>query len=328
VSTAQLSLWGGETGGDLHLEIERFGYAAVEHRVPTEAIDALQEAHADFTDNLPDPEPATLNDMMVSTKDLDKLDFSQDTQKEWHKYRTNTPQVAKPDGYTNRFYQASVLQQFERPIFDKKTELWVPAQEDPKEFFHYTPHMREIMQQRHEQHNWGPIPPEVQRLTSRMHTVHYLARQALGRVFANLETTHPELSRYVSPKDLEISPLRNLLYYKGQNNELAGAHHDRGIFTMQIADSHRGLRIRDPETGEMTLIETPPEVSPVFPALKWKKAFPDSELRSLWHDVTDEPVACVDRHLHGRNIARWALIFFVNSRSIRDSTNKTATHSE
>ncbi len=110
MSTAQLSLWGGETGGDLHLEIERAGFAVVEHGIPPEAIDDLQAAHATFHDNFPDPEPATLNAMMVDLKDLDKLNFTKDIQTEWHKYRTNTPQFAKPDGYTNRFNQAEALQ--------------------------------------------------------------------------------------------------------------------------------------------------------------------------------------------------------------------------
>lgn len=122
-ATDQLSLWGGETGGDLHLEVERAGFAVIEHGIPSELIDDLQSAHAFFHDNLPDPEPDTLNDMMVDLKDLDRLDFTKDTQNEWHKYRTNTPQFAKPDGYTNRFNQAEALQLAGRKVLNIKTGL-------------------------------------------------------------------------------------------------------------------------------------------------------------------------------------------------------------
>lgn len=97
---------------------------------------------------------------------------------------------------------------------------------------------------------------------------------------------------------------------------------------MQVGDSHRGLRVRDSQTGEMTLVETPPQVSPVFPALKWDSAFPNSTLNSLWHDVINDPTACVDRNLHGRNIARWTLIFFVNSKALGEKVNKASTHNE
>lgn len=326
--SAQLSLWGNLTGGDLQLEIERYGFAVIEHDIPTEAIDELVSAHAAFTDNHPDPEADTMNAMIRDTSELDALDFAADRQREWHKYRTNAPHFAKPNGHTNRFLQAEVLRQYGRKKLNSKTGEYEVVEEDPKEFFHYTPGYREDLAKRHEIYGWGPVPPEAMELARTMHVVHYMVKRALTPVFAKLEATHPKLREVITPEDLDISPLRSLRYHQGQGEVLGGGHHDRGIFTMQVADSHRGLRVRDPSTHKMTLVETPPNASPVFPADKWRTAHPDSPLRSLWHDVVNDPTACEGRPLYGNNIARYAIILFVNSRKIGDRADKIATHTE
>lgn len=109
MSESQLSMWGDETGADLVSSIEQRGYALVEHGVSATRIDELIGAYATFTDTHPDPDLETMNRMIVNPKNLDRLDFSKDTQTIWHKYRSNTPAYAKPNGYTNRSLQADAL---------------------------------------------------------------------------------------------------------------------------------------------------------------------------------------------------------------------------
>lgn len=318
MSEAQLSLWGGTTGADYQTELEQKGFVLLDQKIPAEVIDAYISAYADFTDNLPDPEPATMNAMIKNVKNLDRLDYSKDKQKEWHKYRTNTPHFAKPNGYTNRSFQVAVLENM------RGTEQG----DDPKEYFHYTPGMREEVAKRHQQYGWGATPPELERLMSRAHSLHYFAKTAMTGFYATLQESHPDLARFVRPQDLDISPLRGLFYHHGQGDELAGGHHDRGLGTLQIAESHLGLRVRNPATDEMDLVERDPEYGIAFPALKWRSAFPDSNLRSLWHDVINVPTACKDRVLHGQNVARWSIILFTNSQEIGDQNVKNLTHTE
>lgn len=326
--SSQLTLWGHETGADIQTEIEKRGFTVIEHGMSPEAIDELVTAHAAFTDNHPEPEAATMNSMITNTANLDELNFAADTQTDWHKYRTNIPAFAKPNGHTNRFLQADALRQFGRLQPHVNGNVTEEAKEDPKEFFHYMPGYRDQVDKLHQAAGWGPVPLEVKELAMRMHTVHYLAKQALTSVFAKLEEIYPTLGQFITPADLDISPLRSLRYHTGQGAVLGDGHHDRGIFTMQVADSHRGLRVRDPASHKMTLVDTPPNVSPIFPAEGWRRAYPDSGMRSLWHDIINDPTACEDRTLHGNNLARYAIIFFVNSRKLGDKANKRAMHTE
>ena len=312
----QFSLWGGETGADLHQQIEQQGYALLEHGVSNDAIDEMVVAYANFTDNFPDPEPATMDAMISNMRNLDKLHRQTDTQKQWHKYRTNVPNFAKPNGYTNRSLQAAVL--------NKSRGLDIT--EDPKEYFHYSPGMRERLADVHNRYGWGPIPPEVEKLLGRMHMVHYMAKQVMINLYSSISDLNPGLIRCITPEDLDISPLRALFYHKGQGEVLAGGHYDRGVGTLQVAESHLGLRTRDPATGEMTLLERDPEHGVVFPSIKWNHASPESSLKPLWHDVINVEEACKDRYLHGNNIARWAIIFFTNSAHIGEHQIKAETH--
>ncbi len=318
-------------GEVLYEDIKERGYALVEHAIKPEHIDELIAAYADFTDNYPDPDPETMNAMITDPKKLDVLDYSKDTQTEWHKYRTHIPHFAKPNGYTNRSYQTQVLRDLRG----------LEIEDDPKEYFHYTPSifnpshgdrevwpLRVVLQEHHKYYAWGPIPKEVITLNNHMQRVHHAGKLALTRLFGSLEETQPDITRFIRPLDLDISPVRLLFYHLGQGEQLAEGHHDRGFSTLQIAESHQGLRVRNPGTGEMDAITRDPSMGVAFPALKWKVAAPDSGLKSLWHDVMNIDTPNRDRHLHGRNVSRWALIFFTNSIELSESSIKARTHTE
>ncbi|HTE57428.1 MAG TPA: hypothetical protein VK694_01700 [Verrucomicrobiae bacterium] len=319
MTSAQYTLWGGESGADLHAETLSQGYALVPHHVPPEAIDAYAEAYGIFTDQLPDPEPEAMNAMVLDPKNLDRLDPRADKAAQWHKYRSNVPHPGKPNGYTNRTIQVDALSKVRG----------LDIADDPKEFFHYSPGMRDALEARHAEFGWGPMPPELLVLLMRAQTLHYAAKQAITGFYRALELTHPHLSDFTAPADLDHSPVRGVFYHKGQGDVLADGHYDRGLGTLQLAESHLGLRTRDPQTGEMIMVERDPRMGIAFPSLKWRQASPDSELQPLWHDVINVDTACEGRELHGGNIARWAIIFFTNSRDLADAKNiKSLTSSE
>lgn len=191
-------------------EVKERGYAEFNHHIRPDEIDDLIVCYANFTSNYPDPKFVTIDAMLPKepsqldlinpkyldpeTKDfmagrwlaykLDELDRTADTQEEWHKYRTNTPQVGKPDGYSNRsFAQAALLSQ-------RGVELDPP--EDPKEFYHFTPEHYSNMIRNHTQFNWGPIPQEVIDLKKAFTPIHSKAAQLMVKICEIIEDEHPE----------------------------------------------------------------------------------------------------------------------------------------
>lgn len=310
-------------------QLQDQGFAVIKHGIPPELIDALIADYAVFTDNFPDPEPHTMNAMMVDPDELDVLDRSADTQTEWNKYRTNQPHFAKPNGYTNRSYQAEVLRMYDRKVTDKDTGELVTAYEDPKEYFHYSPGHRQAIENAHKEFEWGHIPSEVSILLTRFHTIHGIAVTAMSNFYGKLEETHPDLAKYTRLEDLEISPLRLLFYHPGQGDVLAGGHFDRGLGTLQIAESHMGLRTRNPQTRRMRLAQSELDEGLAFTALRWNdETLPGTTIKPLWHDVINKETPNKDRHLHGGNVARWSLIFFTNSAALGAEVDKHDTHTE
>lgn len=307
----------------LRSDIEQMGYSLTSHGISKDEIDAVISAYAEFTDNLTDPDPETLNRMITNPDELDEIDYLADTQRDWHKYRTNHPQLAKPGGYTNRSLQVTTLRQFGRGFLENGN----PIVDDPKEFYHFHPNSLSKMLEQHKEFGWGHIPPEVYALNRRFLTIHRLARAAITGVLIELEEDHPELlSRYSGPKDLDDSPLRLIFYHPGQGDILAAPHKDKSSFTMQIAESHMGLRVMNPQTKKMELVKRPAESGVVFPGFSWDKMYPQSTLQTTEHDVINIDEANAERWLRGQFCARWALIWFSNSNEL-EIPKKTDTHS-
>lgn len=299
-------------------ELTERGFTLMEHGISVDAIDSLIAAYADFTDNLPDPDLKTMSAMITDPEKLDEIDFSRDRQKGWHKYRTNHPFIFKPGGYTNRSLQARALREFQG----------IEIEDDPKEYYHFLPSSTALMNQQRETYEWGALPPEVERLNTHFARIHSLGSKAIRGLMGRVEETYPELSdKIITPEDLLQSPLRLLFYHPGQGDVLAGGHYDKSVFTAQLAESHEGLRIRDPESGEMQEIRRSPDQAVMFAGslLTLDHVYPDSAIRPGWHDVINIDVANEARSLHGNNVARWALIFFANS-SYAGEIGKDITH--
>jgi hypothetical protein len=319
-------------------ELVTQGFSLIDHSVSLEQVDELIEAYADFTDNLPDPDAELLSRMLPAEPDprtgkldLDVLDYAQDgPENKWHKLRTNTPYWAKPNGYTNRSQAVRALH--------VARDIVLP--DDPKEFYHFTPDTWGLMRAQHDRYGWGPIPDEVQKLHKKFSAIHYAAREAVRSQLALLEERDRGLlGSVVTPRDLMKSPLRLLFYHPGQGEILAGGHFDKSVATLQIAESHLGLRILDPiqiegdwrtapanEHGMHNIIR-PAEKGAFFTGLNYREsaAFPDGDLIPAWHDVINRPELNDRRTLHGKNVARWALIFFVNSELV-GVPDKAKTH--
>ncbi|HUD05719.1 MAG TPA: hypothetical protein VMR18_02250 [Candidatus Saccharimonadales bacterium] len=300
------------------------GYGLVDHDVPPDVIEAAIEAYANFTDNHPNPKDYTMNSMLVDQNALDELDYSQDKQgKKWHKFRTNYPWHAKPDGFTDRSYEVEILRQYGRTVLGDEGSL---LEDDPKEYYHYHPGSDAILEQRHVDFEWGPIPPEVYELHRQLKEIHEQAVISIEGIFRALESDHPGLlSTRMSHEDLLVSPLRLLFYHPGQGPTLAAPHFDKAGFTMQIAESHIGLRVENPQTENKELVRRSADSGVVFPGLLWPDFFPQSDMRPAWHDVINLPELNDGRDIRGLNCARWALIFFANDTKT-PVPQKEATH--
>ncbi len=321
----------------LEQDITRQGYGEIQHGIPNEWVEELVERYADFTLAHPNPDFATMDAMLPVESDaekigkqLDVLDYSQDTQKEWHKYRTNVVGVGKPDGYTNRTLQVAALAAMR--------SIALP-EEDPKEYYHHTPRHYGNMARQHKDLGWGPIPPEVAKLDTAFSRIHHAASELIMTVCAQLEETHPGLDKIITREALLGSPLRLLFYHPSTHTQLAGAHFDKSVLTVQVGESHRGLRVATHTNQPLTPVVRDSDHGIVFashtlsakPSEKDPRGghFPESPLRPAWHDVVADNVANEGRTIPPRAAeicARWSLIFFVNENNYVDP-GKTAMHS-
>jgi hypothetical protein len=296
------------------------GYALLDHNISTTAVDDLMGAYAEFTDGLPDPSLETTAKMIADSYQLDELNYSADQEPEWHKYRTNYPFAFKPGGYTNRSLQTKAL----------KDVLGIKIDDDPKEYYHYLPGSTELIQQQHDKYGWGPIPPEVLKLQRKFSIIHELGRKLIRGALLQLEESYAGMNTaIVADYDLMRAPIRLLNYHHGQGDVLAGGHYDKSVLTAQLAESHEGLRIRHPQTGEMQPIRRSREKAAVFAGnlLTLPHVYPNADIQPGWHDVINVDKLNDGRSIQGKNVARWALIFFANS-SYAGEVSKTLTHQE
>jgi hypothetical protein len=233
---------------------------------------------------------------------------------------TNHPVFGKPGGYTNRSLQIDALRFF---------GVGSNIDDDPKEYYHYSPLGLGRIQKLHDMYEWGAIPPRVIRLHEKFATVHELGAKAMVKTMIELEDTHPNVvGRFITPAAIEESPVRLLFYHPGQGSVLAAGHFDKGVATIQIAESHEGLRIKNPQDGTMETLVRSPEYGAFFLAHAWKKEpmYPDSALTPAFHDVVNAPVPNEGRNLYGQNVARWSIIFFMSAFASGHIPKKQDTH--
>ncbi len=324
----QLSFDGNQTVGDLKSRLEEFGAVEFEQNISDYLVDQTIEAYADFTDNVPEATLETYNKMIVAGNDSAWVCKRLDNPRrrfagvnsgdfEANKSMTNIYRPGKPAGYTNRSMQIRAL----RELRD------MDVADDPKEFYHSDAWTTRDIQRQFAHYNWGAVPAEVNRLQQKLDVVHRLASTAMQGFLRNLEDIHPDLPKYVTPQDLQTSPIRINFYHPGQGTVLASKHSDKGFFTDQIAESHRGLRVMNPQSGEMQLIEREePSSGLFFPAWAFQNSFPNSPFKAAEHDVIDDDRPNDKRKLYGKNVVRWSMIFFVNSHLAGYAADRSLTH--
>lgn len=301
------------------------GYAEIDHEIDSGRIEELVECYADFTLHLPDPDPETM-DAMLPKEDvagnLDNLTRQADTQKEWHKYRTNAEGEYKPNGYTNRTYQASALQR----------SRGISIEEDGKEYYHFVPSHYSRVAQNHRNNSWGIVPKEVKALDTAFAGIHTAAVSAVETAVEKIEEAYPGVGMQVTEASLANSPLRLLFYHPGitESGQMAGGHYDKSLLTLQIAESHLGLRVATPQSNELVPVIREANKAALFPGLRIEDHVPDEDevIAKAWHDVVE-----LEDYNQGRNVplkaldvcARWSLIFFVNGanqpKNVRELTH-------
>jgi hypothetical protein len=308
----------------LAYEIQQRGAAMMDHGLSMYQIDTLIDAYTNFTSRFDDPEPETMDAMLpdaspeLLAKQLDDLDRSQDNQQTWHKYRTNIPWVAKPGGYTNRIFQAAAIE---------KTR-GIVLEEDPKEFYHFSPGMKQVVKDQHSEYNWGKIPNEFSVLDTSFLAIHTAGRLLTEKTLSIIEDIHPEVRRLVTPESISTSPVRLLFYHKDQAEELGAGHYDKSVLTFQIAESHEGLRIAKDKESPLEMVRRPSETAAMFPSWGLQKEFPETPFTPGWHDITKSDVLNEGRNMPEKTAAlcaRWALIFFVNEANFVQP-DKAITH--
>ena len=317
-------------GAMLLKEIQNRGYEEFDHGIPSEWIDNLVEKYAELTLAHPNPNAETM-DLMIPFdptpdevadennfedgsfshykwlgKQLDNLDRTQDTQKEWHKYRTNVQGVGKPDGYTNRSFQSEVI----------LSERGIDLREDPKEYYHHTPTHMGKMQRLHRELGWGALPPEVLTLDLAFGKIHTKARELTVKICASIEDVHPEIKDIITSESLDTSPIRLLFYHPSDSEQLGAGHYDKSVGTLQLAESHEGLRISTVKGQPLQGVVREPEKAVYFPG--WglqNRVGEDTPYQPGYHDIVR-----IDRLNPGRTIpekaaqvcVRYAVIFFSN----------------
>ncbi len=331
---------GGEKPRDwLVTEIRHRSYAEIEHGINQEWFGLLVSAYNKFTTELPDPEPETLLAMLPTdspdiASQLDNLDRSRDQQATWHKYRTNVNYPHKPLGYTNRSIQATALR-----------AAGIEINDDPKEYFHWTPDWSALVKANHEKYGWGNLPPhQALALNLPFREIHRGAVRLARSVVSQIELVHPEVGRYFSSEFLRQSPLRLLFYHNNQpsgddakkdDQYSAGGHYDKGLLTLQLAESHQGLQIAPNATAEPELVVRRGDAAAVFMgqdlASKLQSAEAKQDLAPAWHSVQTSENLNKGRRFPGQttvSCARWAIIFFANSLDQPDpkQISKISTH--
>lgn len=304
-------------------EIKHHGYAEFEHNIPTEQIENAVSRYADFTLAHPDPSFETMSAMLpdidnlpILAKSLDILDPSQDTQKTWHKYRTNIHKVGKPNGYTNRSFQEQALL--------ASRGIQIPY-EDPKEFYHFSPSLSADIDLAHAEFGWGKVPPEVYGLNQALLPIHANACQLILKVCTLIEEVHPEIKNIITPNALLHSPIRLLFYHpnevlqvddSSQLFQLGAGHYDKAGLTAQLAESHKGLRVAPNDADPLQDVVRDDTKAVVFAGASMRNFFPDTSLKPGWHDIIQTNEVNAGRSVPDKAksvCGRWAMIFFANS---------------
>ncbi|OGE82872.1 MAG: hypothetical protein A2846_03400 [Candidatus Doudnabacteria bacterium RIFCSPHIGHO2_01_FULL_49_9] len=176
---------------------------------------------------------------------------------------------------------------------------------DNKEYFHYNLYAEDLLVKIPE----SDSIPAVKKFFDSARKIYALAENALGETMKEFDNKYPGIYGKFFRKDTHpFFYLRFLKYdIAGKGNFLARAHYDRGQCTLALAESAPGLRIG---RNDATL----KEVDRVDGTILFMPALGFSDITSTdftpaWHDVVQS-----SNDLYNRDVARWAIVFFADTR--------------
>lgn len=302
--------------------------------IPVEYVEEMMRAY-DEVMQLPKPSADYIWENYDSEADEVAIQPERDQEKHWHVYRTRLDKPGKPGGLTNRSLEYDVLSQ--RGLTDREAS-------DRKEYFHFSPGMLDELRVMHAANNWGPIPSELERFLALAEPLHARSAEIMEGCIQAME--HHTAFNGIAKRLLEnpawrgLSPMRVLAYHTDGGDVLGQIHRDKGAATLAIDESHEGLRVssaakvRFDETKKGYVLLNPEEAAAdenmqMVERMRGTAAFfvADGFRRETGvdHPATEptyHDIVAVEGRRFSKEIARYAVIFFMNPASGTFSTKR------
>jgi len=197
-----------------------------------------------------------------------------------------------------------------RASADGYTDKTGVARKDPKQFFHWSPHLRQLTTYR-----------ELQQQHIEIAAFFSAAEQLFGQIETVLSTLFdqhlPQYKDHVFNQGRLIDGILRFLCYapRPEHSFCARAHFDKGFSTLAIADSAPGLRIGCCDQHPLRAVQYGNGSALFLPAWMLFQAS-DGEIKPAWHDVIHAP----EEQDVNAVCARWSIVFFINSPSMNFSS--------
>ncbi len=178
---------------------------------------------------------------------------------------------------------------------------------DYKSFFHYRPRLRGLLA------DSAVECAEQNRWLADMHLLHQMCCDKIREFAEVVDGAYPGARAIAALDDCEDMfgherhVLRLLRYEKHQSTDgvVGKKHSDRGLLTLAVSESHRGLRLFD-EHDNPQMYEAVPGMALCFPGLKMQRVS-SGLVTPMPHDVIDDTIQ--GNPGHGRE----SIVFFAQT---------------
>lgn len=208
--------------------------------------------------------------------------------------------LALPDQIKRQLHFPARTNRASADGFTDKTDT---ARKDPKQFFHWSPHLRHLAAYQLLQTQYTEVAAffdAAEQLYKQIETV-------LSTVFNQHLIQYRAL---VFEQDRLIDGILRFLCYapRPEHSFCARAHFDKGFSTLAVADSAPGLRIGCCNNHPLKAVQYGNGTALFLPAWMLFQAS-NGAIKPAWHDVIHAPEE-QDVNAH---CARWSIVFFINS---------------
>lgn len=196
-------------------------------------------------------------------------------------------------------------------------------EQDNKHKFHMTQELHRAFAIERDSRAYPALPTETRQFLSLAYEAHVQLADAAKVKYGELEDDIPGITLMHFPRGGEIASHTRFLAYEPGSSLLAEPHYDKSTGTIAVAESHDGLRLGFGEE-DLTLVDRHRFDPLFFPGYGYHQLAEmmdvDVHRRAGWHDVVDTGKRVNDQ------IARWALIHFINPARIYLASTKEQTH--